>query len=113
MQEPGIDQNPNPRAGKRKSLKLYLTLLGVALLLSLVLGAPATMNHLVPKGPGGKQAVTVRLGWYFHSGQMLADARTLGAALKYFASADSELPESVGGTNLPVAAAPGPSLPKS
>ena len=83
MQEQIVEQNLKCRLNKQRPWKTGLGLLGIALLLSLALGSSAVLNHLVPRVPGRAPGVTARMGWYFHSGQLQADVRTLAAAYQF------------------------------
>ena len=92
-----------------------LGMLGCALLLSLVLGASAVLNYLVPKAPDRVPGVTARLGWYLQSGQLKADVRTLAATVRFIKQDMTDTP-TITITNLsdlPVAEKTAPSSPQS
>jgi hypothetical protein len=113
MQEHVVGQTVNSRSNKRRPWKVCLGLLGAALLLSLVLGAAAAVNRLVPKVPGHARGATARMGWYLHNDQLQADVRTLGAALEFLMGQEGETPSLVNYSNQPVAAKAAPGSPKS
>ena len=112
MQEKIVDQSLNPRSPQRQPWKLRLGLLGVALLASLALASVA-VNYLVPKVPDRAQGITARVGWYLHHGQLLADARTLGAALQYLVRSDTETPTVPSSASPAVVRTAAPGSPKS
>ena len=60
--------------------RLGLPVLGSLLILFMALLA---LNRLVPAVPGRAFGPTVRMSWYFHSGQWSADVRTLAAASQF------------------------------
>jgi hypothetical protein len=67
-------------------------------------GAWAGFDQLMPKVPGGLANGQSRFGWYVHSGQWHADARTAVAVAQYVFSPDnSVLPTSEPVTNSQVA----------
>jgi hypothetical protein len=112
MQEHTVDQNPDGRLNQRQPWMVCLSLLGVALLLSVAL-ASATLNHLVPKVPDRAPGVTARMDWYLHSGQLQADARTFAATIQYIVASESDTPTVTKCCNLPVADNAAPRSPKS
>lgn len=112
MNEQTVDQSLNKRSNQRRTRKVRLGLLGVAVLLSLALGS-AAMNYLVPKFPDRTQGVPDRLAWYLHHGQSHADVSTLAAALQFIMRSNDETPVVTNIANLPVAENAAPGAPKS
>jgi len=112
MQEQDVDQVTNNRPSQRQPWKVFLCLIGVALLLNVTL-ASAALNYLVPKVVDHKQVIVARMDWYLHSGQLQADARSLAAAFDYIMAADSDAASITNLANLPVAENAAPSAPKS
>ena len=112
MNEQTVDQNLNQRSNLRKSRKVWLGVLGGALVVSLALGAVA-VNHLVPKVSNRGQGFTARLGWYLEHGQLQADVQTLAAAFRYIASSDQETPADTNNPSLPVAGTTTANSPKT
>jgi len=59
-------------------------------LLLILLLAMAAVEHLKPKVANEIQSGSIRLGWYFHSNQWLADVRTFAAACEFVMRDDSD-----------------------
>jgi len=108
-----IEQGRNKHSVPAQAWKVLLGLIGVALLLNVALASTA-LNYLVPTAADSRQQIGARLGWYLHSGQLQADARSLAAALDHIMDIDRDVPVTT--TNLavlPLAEDLAPSAPKS
>jgi hypothetical protein len=92
-------QNWNSDSQPRRTLKVLLGFIGIAVLLNLAL-ASAALNYLALRVVDGRQGIATRANWYLHSGQLQADARSLAAALDYIMATDQDVPATT--TNLAV-----------
>src|SRR5688572_8918849 len=103
-----VAQTAHPE--KRRPALVWLSLL-VILPLVLVTGAQITARIAL-----GAQKQSPRLGWYVHSGQWLADLRTIGAACQLIMEDDAPAPGNYRSTtnqmvgNSPKIVAPGSEL---
>ena len=59
---------------------------------ALLAGGVLAFNSILPKSPHGFRGGQSRLGWYVHSGQLQADARTVAAAADFVFSPDNAIP---------------------
>jgi hypothetical protein len=87
------------------------TPLSVLLLGAVIAGTE--LHFLAPPIPGRTESLPARVRRYFAGGQWRADSRTLAAAWDYWKQSQSEIPLAPNLTNMPVAATPTDSLPKS
>ena len=113
MKEIIVNQSQPSNLNKGLRQTICLRLLGAAMLLSLTLGSYASLDYLVPKGPGGTEGVIARLSWYVESGQPRSDVRTLASVVQFLIEKDSDTGTVDTSANLPVAAKATQNLPKS
>ena len=86
----------NQNLKNRETWKTRIALPVLLVLLTLGLGA-AALNQVIPNVAARPQGFASRAGWYFRSGPLQADLRTLGAAVRYLLE-----PESANSAGAPV-----------